>query len=287
MAATAPLISLEAIDITMLDAFTNTPTDAVNHPLTNVADRVHPLRTFRTIAGGFGHISFEIPSGTVLGAIFVDNMNFSKYDITARDSAGASTETLAGGVGIIKDDRTGRHKSYFDLTENGFTAGVTFNGTTYDHIRLTQSSSSVIVKPVFDSAGITVSDWGAVTAIEFGKQLEFPGEYINDMQFDFFSPEAVNKFLGGSEEPIEVGENYVEITIPTRDFLVPDSNISGQETTLLDIIRNRTSPIVFFENNGKREKAYTTRLVSAKPVKGVYKVYDKVVTIGIKLREQI
>jgi len=250
----------------------------VDYGLVNVQDRTHPLRTFRTTdTASASKVLMDVPSGTVLAGCFVDNVNFDGEVTfhTFNSALGNQLTVTADSAGktIVKDPFTGRRKVYvrFDST-------VTFNGSTIDKIRVIAGGSTTLAADAAYTAGF---EWGAVTYVEEGNELGLEGGKINNISYSITDPQIVTKFPGGAIEPVEVGERFVTINIPSRDYL------EDSQTAILDVFLNRTTPIIFFENDGNLGRAYTTRAVINKATKVQYKVTGEVFSLTIGLIETI
>jgi hypothetical protein len=278
MATTAPIIVTDVLDITEAVANSSTSIDTVNRPLSNVLDRVHPLRTFRTSdASGAANATVEIGAKTIVG-VFLDNFNFSAVDIKTKQAGGAENATIVANHSLTKDVKTGRYKAYIDFTENGHPTGFVFNGTTHDKLMVKRRVGSTNVA----ESSFAGSEFGSITVVEQGNQLLWPGGHINDLEYAITDPQVSNTFEGGGIEPISVGELYVELEIPNITYVV-----STQENIIMQILRNRTSPIIFYENNGKPEQAYTMRLSSARANKASYSVSGTAFNINLTFIETV
>jgi len=215
-----------------------------------------PLRVYEssvTASSTATSMHFDMGSANVLGAIFVDNINVTSNDVQIHSgTTSAATTTLHhGSLQPVLDKRTGRYKLFYEPGANNhrywrveILSGATLLGTD------------------------TKVKCGGVTLIETAKYIDFPaGNY--PLTYTIQSPQITNKFPGGATESIGIGERFVSFSTPNIDYIR-----GTQEDTILDILDNELLPITFYENDGgtgSECRAYTCKLVSAKPQKVTYK----------------
>jgi hypothetical protein len=230
------------------------------------------LRTYVADRAGNAVIVLAIPDTITLSGFFLDNVNFDSFEtVTYRDdlTGAGSTQPFT----INEDTRTGRRKAYCT-----FTAPIGFDADS--------SSTAKIAFKVNPAATMygsqTKAEFGSITLIEDGKEPIFPYGHMKDMAININYPQVVNKFAGGNQEPISIGERFVDITLPALDFLR-----DTQESAIMDILQKEQTPVVFYENNDETQKVYTVRLDSAKAIRQTYKVSNEVFSVQLKFREVI
>lgn len=250
--------------------------DVNKYPLSNAADRTHPLRVFRTAAAaGSANVMYDVPAGTTLAGCFVDNVNFTGtvrceyFDNAAGLTSKTTIAAEEGGV-IQQDKLTGRYKGFLR-----FTTPTYFDGTTIAKVRLVATGDTVVLP----SSPTSNFQFGAVTFYEESQEMGLPGGQINDLEYEVVDPQILNKFPGGATEPIQVGERFVTISFPSRRYL------EESQTDLFDILLNRTAPIIYYENTGNIGKAYTTRPVLDKAIKVKYDIPGNVFSATLSLIE--
>jgi len=219
-----------------------------------------PLRVYEssvTASSTATSMHFDMGSANTLGAIFIDNINVTSPHVQIWSGTGSDATTfehtaLADEITPVLDKRTGRYKYLFipDSTKN------------HRYWRV-----EVIVGATLLGTDTKVK-CGGVTLIETAKYIDFPaGNY--PLTYTIQSPQITNKFPGGATESIGIGERFVSFATPNIDYIR-----GTQEDTILDILDNELLPITFYENDGNTDfecRAYTCKLVSAKPQKVTYK----------------
>lgn len=253
-ALTSFSLVLSTIGATVNTSLSTASVDPVRFPLSNTEDKTHPLRTGRiaapsypTIANNGFAIYYNMPTGVTVAGCFVDNCNFTgTLYFQSVNSSGASpqTLTLADGGTLSKDPRTGRIKGYFR-----FASPIYMDGTTEAKIKLSTNGGTID-----SSYGITDVSIGSAAFFEPDKEISFPGGFMNDIEIEIMDPKEDSTFETGSYEVIEIGEPYVTITLPNRVFY------DTQETEFLNLVANRTTPFIIWENEGNLSRAYTVRL---------------------------
>ena len=256
---------LSTVQSTADTAISTASVDTVRYPLSNTTDKTHPLRVTRldapsypTIANNGFALYYSVPAGTTVGGCFVDNCNFTGtlyFQSTNSSGASAQNITLEDGGTLSKDTRTGRIKGYFR-----FASPIYMDGTTEARLKLSTNGGTI------DSTyGITDVSIGSVAFFEPNKEVSYPGGFLNDLEYDLIIPTEETDFETGAYEVVEIGEPYVTITVPNRTFY------EDQELEFLNLILNKTTPFIFWENEGDLSRAYVVR-INRKSNKMDYKV---------------
>lgn len=266
--------------VTASPELSTTPSDEVRYPVSNSADFIHPLRTTRFSVASYptvGNLEFSIyyniPTGVTIAGAFVDNCNYTGsvlFQSTAADGTSPSNFTLVDSNLLTKDSKTGRIKGYFRFVTPRY-----FDGTTEAKMRFTTNGGTIDA-----SYGITTAAVGSVCFFEETKEISYPGGFINDIEYDIVVPQIKSAFETGSYETAETGEVYVTVDIPDRIFY------ETQETEILNLILKKTSPMVFWENEGDQSRAYIVKL-NNESTKLKYKVRGRAFEAAVSFIELI
>jgi len=199
-------------------------------------------------------IYFDLGSVVDVGAVFIDNVNVSSADVGMWSHSTLSTVFSSGSndlpvVAPVLDRKTGRYKYFWERSQT--------DAKQYFGLRI--------------AAGATVTEGsaariGAVTFIARTNYLDLPGGYQYPLDYEVIKPQVVNRFLGGTIEPVSVGSRFVKLALPVVDYIR-----ETQQTGILNILSNELTPVTFFENNSELEKAYTFFIESSKSSKIKYK----------------
>lgn len=238
---TGPLLIMEAT--TFSPSISLSSTADANFPLSNISDRNHPLRSYRTSHDpGTTQTMITIDLGASpprVNALFLDNTNLAYWSVQ-HSTNGASFSTWSDGFTTSLDALTGRGRAFLDVSSVG--------SANYRYLRLLAPAQTPLRAPL-DKAML-----GSITVGITGNILQFPGGLPTEFEVTTNLPVLSNEFQGGAVEYVEIGERYVEIDIPTQQYVR-----STQEASILEILNLNTTPFVFYENNGDINRAYLVR----------------------------
>lgn len=247
-------LALSTVGVTVDTALSSASVDTVRFPLSNTTIKTKPLRVGRiaapsspTIANNGFAIYYNVPPGTTISGAFVDNCNFIGnvyFQSTNTIGAGVTNITLQSGQTLAKDPRTKRIKSYVR-----FASSIYFDGITKAKIKI--STNGGTIDSAYGTADVSI---GTVAFFEPDKEISYPGGFINDIEYEVIVPTVKSSFDTGSYENVEIGETYITISVPPRTFY------ETQEFEYLNLILNKTTPFIFWENEGDSSRAYVVKL---------------------------
>lgn len=266
--------------------YSSPSTDSTRFPITNIIDRTHPLRVFRTASGGTRNVTVEIPSGTYVTGAVVNNTNWSgTVSLYSLNSSGSSPTLLdldGGIVNTVQDPRTGR---YHAMLRTDLDSGVLFDGTTAKYLRINFSSGQLAF-----GSDLQV---GAVTPFAYADMKLFPGGFKRSVDYEIMNPIISSDMEYGGVELIEIGDLFVKIDVANLDVINTSVDLAGSESYILDqganlfsMIRNRTSSFVFYENDLDSNIPYTVKLVE-KSFKIKYDARFKAISTAFSMVEMI
>lgn len=245
------------ISLTTLSPTINSSTAAATGTTSgNILEKTKPLRYYESTSNPVSaptDISFNLGSQVDVGAVFIDSVNVSSAHMGIWAHA-TNTNPFVGSNELevtapVLDRKTGRYKYFWERSST--------TPKQYFGLRFTSGAT------ITEGSAVRV---GSVTFIARTNYLDVPGGYQYPLNYAVTKPQVANKFIGGTIEPVSVGERYVKLKLPVVDYIR-----DTQQTAVLDILSNELSPIVFFENNSELEKAYTFFLESSSSSKIAYK----------------
>jgi hypothetical protein len=213
-----------------------------NFPLSNIADRIHPFRSYRSSVAPSTAVEIVYDLGASppkVNSVFIDNTNVLTWKIqhSAAITSGY-TDWLAATTSQI-DNLTGRVKVFLD------TSSLSQNAR---YLKVVSSAQTAVLSPL-DAVKI-----GGITIGTDDNVMELPGGGTNNVEITQNIPTLITNFQNGAIEPTQVGEPFVEIVIPNDQYLR-----DTQEEEIAAILNMGVAPFVFFENASDLSRAYLVR----------------------------
>ena len=262
-----PLFILEKGAYTLIEA--SSSLSVTGFPLSNCADRVHPIRQYRSQHSPSGVVTTIVldvgVAATKIDAIFIDNTNLALWEVYTGTSSGDTPTQVGTGFTGRLDPLTGRGRVFIDLSSEPANSR---------YVRLSAPIQTVLTAPT-DRAAV-----GGITIGFTGKVVGMPGGHPTTLDIVSTAPTIINEYEGGAREITQIGSRFVEITLPNDPFLREQ-----QEEVLMAIINVDTAPFIFYENLGDLSRAYLVRHGTTKN-KLLYTV-GKVINFSINLIEVV
>ena len=226
-----PIFILDKATITLDTALSNAA--ATGFPLSNMDDRVHPMRPYRTSSNPTTTtttIVFDTgASAPRVNAIFLDNTNVGGWHVSYCGTTGGSYTSWGVGYTGALDALTGRGRVFMDLSD------LATNNLRY--IKLTAPPQTLLTTPA------AIASIGGITVGITGSVMNLPSNGVASLDIQSTGPTVIVDFDGGAREATSIGARFVEITFPVEPYIR-----ESQEAAVLAIMNKDVTPFVIFEN---------------------------------------
>ncbi len=219
---------------------TYTSAAAAGFSISNIADRIHPFRVYKSSANPNSsdiEIIYDLgASPAKVNAIFIDNTNLVGWKVQHATAITGSYSDWLPLVTSSVDPFTERVNVFLDTSD------------------LSQNNRYLKIVAPQQAPTLAPTTQGKIGGITIGTDvLALPNGMAN-IEITTNLPTIITSFMGGGSEPTEIGSKFVEIALENSQFIR-----SSQEDTLFDIVNMGTAPFVFYENAGDISRAYLVR----------------------------
>ena len=218
-----------------------TPTaisEVAGRPATNLGLYAYPFRTWRSTAATSGHyVTLDLASKVAIGAVFLNNCNFSTVNVgLADDTAGPWTTT---GYTVALDKRVNRRKMWVPV------------GASWRYVRITPTALAAEATYV---TGWELGTCGILDPIvTLADNPAWPFRYMRRQATTRIG------YISGGEDVTEDGMPYLEFTLGNPLWRKLGSTIQSQLFDLINL--GPAAPIVLYENAGDTSRCYLVRRV--------------------------